>query len=292
MSEKKLSMAEILRKKREQRLKGQQSVSLTQAVEDLVTNSENIIHKIPINDLQSNPYQPRLQMDKEELNELVSSINKNGLMSPIIVADIEGKKVIVAGHRRTEACRILGWDKIPAIVRKDIDDNLLALLAITENTHRSNLNPIELAISYKNLLDNAFNSQKELAIALGVSDIKITRILNLLKLDSRIIDAVKNGKTKDVLALNMLNQIKDTNWQYQLFLKFLEKGREWLNGKIKEIKNNKTKNMENNNEPFIIKTNLKKGEIKIQVDKNKIPKEKINQFENELKSILEKYLDS
>jgi len=283
MSEKRLSMAEVLKRKREQKLKNQ---NISQTIEDMISKSENVIHELNVKELYPNPYQPRIEMDKEELTELVKSIRKNGLMSPIIVTEIEGKKIIVAGHRRAEAFKILGKDKIPAILKKDIDNGLLALLAITENTHRSNLNPIELAISYKGLLEsNVFGSQKELAEALGVSPIKVTRVLNLLKLDQRIIDMIKQGKTKDLLALNLLNQIKNNDLQYSLFLGFLENGRDWLENEIKKIK---LQNINNDfqNSSFIVKSNPRKGEFKIKIDTNKISKEKLEQLEKELKNIL------
>jgi len=284
MSEqKKLSMAEILKRKREERLKKEKDVSLQQTVENLISNSENIIHKISINDLKTNPYQPRIHMNEEELNELVKSIQKNGLMSPIIVTEINGEKIIVAGHRRVEACKKLNWSEIPAILRKDIDNTLLALLAITENTHRSNLNPIELALSYKELLTNAFASQKELAIALGINPIKITRILNLLKLDPRIIEAVKEGQTKDILALNLLNQIKNHDTQYHLFLGFLKNGREWLENEIKKHKGKKEEFVE---QSYFLKSNLKKGELKIKLDTKKFSQEKIKEIEEKILDML------
>jgi ParB family chromosome partitioning protein len=210
LGEKKLNMKEILRKRREERKKGGATGSINQKIEDLIQKSENVVHKIKLNELKQNPYQPRISIEKEELEELKNSINKNGLMSPIIVTEINGEKYIVAGHRMVQAFRELKKEEIPAIVRKDIDKSLLAVLAITENTHRSNLNPVELAISYKRLLDDGtFSSQKELAEALGINQVKLNRILKILKLDERIINEVKNGKTKDLLALNLLNSIKD-----------------------------------------------------------------------------------
>jgi ParB family chromosome partitioning protein len=284
LGEKKLNMKEILRKRREERKKGEATGSINQKIEDLIQKSENVVHKIKLNELKQNPYQPRISIEKEELEELKKSISKNGLMSPIIVTEINGEKYIVAGHRRVQAFRELKKEEIPAIVRKDIDKSLLAILAITENTHRSNINPVELAISYKRLLDDGtFSSQKELAEALSINQVKLNRVLKILKLDERIINEVKNGKTKDLLALNLLNSVKDKDLQYKLFEKFLINGRNWLEEQIKNIKNNKEKMQEK----FILKINPKKGKIALQINTDNVDVEKIKEIENKIKEILE-----
>ena len=106
----------------------------------------NEIVQIKITDIRSNPYQPRKIFDEEALNELASSIKEHGIVQPIIVKkSIKGYE-LVAGERRTKAAKIAGLETVPAIV-KDFDDEEMMEIALIENIHRENLNPIEEAMA-------------------------------------------------------------------------------------------------------------------------------------------------
>ena len=121
--------------------------------------STKSIIEIPLKNLQSNPYQPRIDINIQSLNELISSIEQNGLMQPIVITPTfndNESHIIVAGHRRYEAFKIMGKEKIQCIIMKDLHDKDLAVLSLTENLMRENLHPIENAIAIKNILDNLF----------------------------------------------------------------------------------------------------------------------------------------
>ena len=120
---------------------------------------------LSISEIYPNPFQPRLKFSDEELVELSQSISENGLIQPIIVrkSDIIGYELI-AGERRLRACKRLGMTEIPAVV-KEVTDQESRKQAIIENLQRSNLNPIEEAKAYRNLIDELTYSHEELAKA-------------------------------------------------------------------------------------------------------------------------------
>ena len=120
-----------------------------QIVNDAKTSGD--IVEINLDEIRANPYQPRKTFDEESLNELAKSIEEYGVIQPIIVKkSIKGYE-IVAGERRTRAARIAGLKTIPAII-KDFNDNDMMEIALIENIQRENLNPIEEATAYYNLI--------------------------------------------------------------------------------------------------------------------------------------------
>ena len=118
----------------------------------IVSNTpENEIVMIPLDEIRSNPYQPRLHFDEDALNELADSIKDHGVLEPIIVKkSIKGYE-LVAGERRTKASKIAGKLTIPAII-KDFNDEEMMEIAILENIQREDLSPIEEAKGYKNCI--------------------------------------------------------------------------------------------------------------------------------------------
>jgi len=185
------------------------------------TTKENIIN-IPIDNLNQNPFQPRININMQSLNELISSIEQNGLLQPIIVteSDTSGKYIIVAGHRRYEAFKIIGKKNIPAIIKKDIHDRDLAILSLTENLLRENLHPIENAIAIKNILDsNIVESQNKLAEYVGLSKGYVSKLINILKLPSKILKKIKDDDYKDINILILLNKLKDELEMFEAYEK-------------------------------------------------------------------------
>ena len=141
----------------------------------------NEIVEISLDEIRSNPYQPRKIFDEEALNELAESIKEHGIVQPIIVKkSIKGYE-LVAGERRTKASRIAGLKTIPAII-KNFNDQEMMEIALIENIQRENLNPIEEAMAYDNILKSSNMTQDELAKKFGKSRSYITNILGLLKL--------------------------------------------------------------------------------------------------------------
>lgn len=171
----------------------------------------NSIIEVDLDALNINPYQPRIDINLQSLNELISSIEQNGLLQPIVITESKnGKHTIVAGHRRYEAFKIMGKDKIKASVLKDIEDKDLAILSLTENLMRENLHPIENAIAIKNILDNNIvESQNKLAEYVGLSKGYVSKLMNILKLPSSVIKTIKDENYKDINILVLLNKISD-----------------------------------------------------------------------------------
>ena len=157
------------------------------------TTPESEVKMIPIDEIRSNPYQPRIHFDEEALQELADSIKIHGVFEPIIVKkSIKGYELI-AGERRTKASKIAGLDKIPAIV-KDFDDQAMMEIALIENIQREDLSPIEEAKAYKNYMYKTGITQEELAKRFGKSRSYITNTLGLLNLPSSVQDDVVKGK--------------------------------------------------------------------------------------------------
>ena len=146
---------------------------------------------IPLSEIRSNPYQPRVHFDEESLNELAESIKGIGVLEPIIVKkSIKGYELI-AGERRTKASRIAGMETIPAII-KDYTDQEMMEIAILENIQREDLSPIEEAQAYKNYMDRVGVTQEEVANKFKKSRSYITNLLGLLKLPKDIQKEVSN----------------------------------------------------------------------------------------------------
>ncbi len=160
--------------------------------EIVVTTPESEVVSIPLSEIRSNPYQPRIHFDEEALNELASSIKEHGVLEPIIVKkSIKGYE-IVAGERRTRASKLAGKDKIPAII-KDFDDRQMMEIALLENIQRENLSPIEEAKGYKKFMDTYNVTQEDVAKRFGKSRSHITNLLGLLSLPKEVQNDVLDG---------------------------------------------------------------------------------------------------
>ncbi|MBD3831589.1 MAG: ParB/RepB/Spo0J family partition protein, partial [Arcobacter sp.] len=179
-----------------------------------ITNLEvnEDVQDILLNDLNINPYQPRIEMDPFQLESLTTSIQQDGLLQPILVTPItnQNKYYIIAGHRRVEAFRKLGKTSIKSIVFKDVNPKQLAILPLIENLQRDDMDPLENAIAFKRLLDdNIFSTQDELAEMLSLSKSWVSRMLSVLKLPDDLINLIKVEKYNDINVLNALNKLDD-----------------------------------------------------------------------------------
>lgn len=156
----------------------------------------SIVSEIEISQILPNPYQPRKNFNQESLKELSQSIQRHGLIQPVIVVARGDGYMLIAGERRLRATKMLGYTKISAIVA-DLGSKNLRELALIENIQRENLNPIELANSYKELIDEYKITQEELANILHKSRTQITNTMRLLSL---------SDETKALLADEKLTQ--------------------------------------------------------------------------------------
>ncbi|MFJ8895217.1 ParB/RepB/Spo0J family partition protein [Leifsonia sp. NPDC102414] len=146
-------------------------------------------------DIVPNAVQPRTEFDREALDELVASIREVGVLQPVVVRPIPGqtdKYELIMGERRLRATKELGLDTIPAVVKDTADEDMLRD-ALLENLHRSQLNPLEEASAYQQLLADFGITQEELASRIGRSRPQITNTLRLLKLPSAVQSRVAAG---------------------------------------------------------------------------------------------------
>jgi ParB family chromosome partitioning protein len=144
--------------------------------------------------LRPNPNQPRKNFDEAELRELADSIRDYGIIQPVIAADAkDGTYIIIAGERRTRAARLAGLDEVPAILREYTDEKRMEV-SLIENIHRANLNPIEEASAYKNLMDFSQLSQDEVAARVGKNRSTVANALRLLKLPAVMQKSVESGE--------------------------------------------------------------------------------------------------
>jgi len=180
------------------------------------------IVEIDLDEIRANPYQPRKVFNEESLNELAKSISEYGVIQPIIVKkSIKGYE-IVAGERRTRAARIAGLKTIPAII-KDFNDNDMMEIALIENIQRENLNPIEEALSYENIIRIRNFTQEEVAEKFGKSRSYITNILGLLTLPTFTKELVSDGKISMGHA-KVLSKLEDESLIDQLATKIVRDG--------------------------------------------------------------------
>ncbi len=141
--------------------------------------------------ITSNPYQPRKEFDGEGIKELSVSIQKNGLIQPIVVRPFNGYYQIITGERRFKACQLLDWIKIPCIIQEATDSEM-ATMALIENLQREDLSPIEEGQAYKQLLEMTKETQATLAEQLGKTQSSIANKMRLLSLSEPVQEALNN----------------------------------------------------------------------------------------------------
>ncbi len=156
---------------------------------------EHVTHtnRIAISDIVINPKQPRRDFDEQALNELAASIKLHDIIQPLTVTKLaNGKYQLIAGERRFRASKMAGLTDVPAYIRQANDQQLLEL-ALLENLQREDLNAIEIALSYKRLMEELDHTQEQVAERMGKERTTVTNYLRLLKLPPDIQLAVRNG---------------------------------------------------------------------------------------------------
>ena len=254
------------------------------------TPKEEIIN-INLDELRSNPYQPRKIFDEEALQELASSIKEHGVFQPIIVKkSIKGYEII-AGERRVKASQIAGKKDIPAIVR-NFDDTEMMEIALLENLQRENLSAIEESLAYKKLQETLNITQEQLAERLGKSRSHITNMLGLLNLPESIQKEVGEKKISMGHA-RVLSKLESTEQQEQLANKVIEDGlsvreletlTQQKDEYVRTHKINKT-NKTNDEYKYIQDDLCEKLGTKVKIKNNKIEISFVNS--NDLNRILE-----
>ena len=181
-----------------------------------------VVEKLKIINVEPNKNQPRRKFDMEALEELSESIKIYGVIQPIIVTKKDGFYEIVAGERRWRAAKKAGLNEIPCIVRED-DERINKEIALIENIQREDLNPIEKAKGFKQLIEEYGMTQAELAEKIGMNRSTVTNCLRILNLDPRVIELAMEGKLSEGHCRSLLAFEPDE--QYEIAIKVIESGK-------------------------------------------------------------------
>ena len=235
--------------------------------------SKDEITKVKLNELRSNPYQPRKVFDEDALRELADSIKENGVFQPIIVKkSIKGYEII-AGERRVKASILAGLETIPAIIR-DFTDEEMMQIALLENLQRENLNAIEEANAYKVMIDSLGITQEELSKKLGKSRSHVTNMIGLLRLSDYVQNLVLHGKISMGHA-RVLSKLSDNEKIESLANRIVSEDlsvrtlESLVSDEGREIKNKKPKT-QNRQYSYIEETLREKFGTKVTVDNHKV----------------------
>ena len=161
--------------------------------------------EIRISDIEPDKNQPRREFDQEALQELAESIKQHGVISPIVVTKIEGDRYrIIAGERRWRASKLAGLETMPVVV-KEYSPEQLAEISLVENLQREDLNPLEEAFGYKNLMESYNLTQEQVSQKVSKSRSAVTNALRLLNLPEQVLDYVRTGELSAGHARTLLS---------------------------------------------------------------------------------------
>lgn len=200
-----------------------ENINFEEVEKEIVESAtEKDIKNIPLSEIRSNPFQPRRIFDEAKLEELAESIKAHGIFQPIIVKkSIKGYE-LVAGERRTKAARLAGFTEIPAII-KDYTDEEMAEVALLENIQREDLNPIEEAEAYDNIIKKSAITQEELAKKVSKSRSYITNVIGLVTLPEEVKRLVAEKKVSMAHA-KILSKMEDADYVIALAYKIVNNG--------------------------------------------------------------------
>ena len=192
-------------------------------LKNTVVESVTSVNRIPVDDIEANPKQPRHDFDEQSLHELASSVKRHDIIQPITVSKLPtGKFRLISGERRLRAARIAGLKDIPAYVRQANDQQLLEL-ALLENLQREDLNAMEISLSYKRMMDELELTQEQVAENMGKDRSTVTNYIRLLKLPPDIQVAVRNGEVSMGHARALVN-VDTVDRQLYIFNEIKNKG--------------------------------------------------------------------
>lgn len=193
------------------------------SISDIQTGGSSAINEIRIDDIKPNPNQPRRSFDEETLGELAASIKELGVVQPLSVREMgDGTYQIIAGERRWRAAGIAGLNSVPAYVRSASDSEVTEM-ALIENIQREDLNAIEVALAFRNLIDTYNLTQERLSERLGKKRATIANHLRLLKLPAEIQLGLRDHKL-DMGHARALLSVEDPKEQLKLYNLILKEG--------------------------------------------------------------------
>jgi ParB family chromosome partitioning protein len=188
---------------------------------DVVEQATGIL-RIPLTEIETNPKQPRRDFDEQSLNELAASIKIHDIIQPITVSKMPGGRYrLISGERRFRAAKIAGIRDLPAYIRQANDAQLLEL-ALLENLQREDLNAIEIALSYKRMMDELEHTQEQVAERMGKERSTVANYIRLLRLPPDIQVAVRNGSISMGHARALIN-VDTVDKQLYIFHEIVEK---------------------------------------------------------------------
>ena len=198
--------------------------ALLENMDSSVSNEASILgstSSIPLDFIEVNPFQPRHDFDEAALQELADSIKVHGIIQPITVRKLSLKKYqVIAGERRLRAAKMAELTEVPAFIRTADDEQMLEM-ALIENTHREDLNAMEVAINYRRLIDECNLKQEDLAEKVGKNRTTVTNYLRLLKLPPEIQQAIKSKSITMAHARAMIS-VEDPLLQLHVFKEILK----------------------------------------------------------------------
>ena len=216
--------------------------------DELHTSGSSSISEVPVSKIKATPNQPRREFAAEALNELAESIRQIGIIQPITLRKMDdGTYQIIAGERRWRASQMAGLSSIPAYIRTADDENMMQM-ALVENIQREDLNAIEIALAYQNLIEQYDLTQEKLSEKVGKNRATIANFLRLLKLPAQVQMALQNkemdqgharallGLSKPSLQVKLFNEIKEKGYsvrQVEEMVKQLNNGETLTSGRHK-----------------------------------------------------------
>lgn len=190
--------------------------------QEVVSQLSNAINSIPLNNIEVNPFQPRVDFDPVALQELSDSIKVHGLIQPITVRHLHSDQFqLISGERRLRASKLAGLTDVPAYVRIANDQEMIEM-ALIENIQRQELNSVEIALTYQRLMEECQLTHDKLADRVGKGRTTITNYLRLLKLPPELQNGLKEGKISMGHARALIN-IPDIALQMSVYKDVVEK---------------------------------------------------------------------
>ena len=296
MAKKKVNLTDSISASSNNLLKAGRGAALTQDLGAILngnTNIDNIDETlIKVKDIINNPFQPRIEIKEASLVELSQSIENEGQLQPIIVQKYNKKFIVIAGHRRLAANKLINKEKIWASIidtpySDTIENNqLLFRQATIENIQRENLYPLELALACKEAIDkNLYNSVTDISNAINKSKTYLSKIMSILKLSKKIVQDLSTDKTvKDLDALYELQKIKDDKKQEKLYFLFKDKNitRDDIRVEVKAQKNNLPVK--------IVKYHCSKNKLSLSINLTKVDSNKALELESKIESLIKDYI--
>ena len=193
------------------------------SMDDVQPSGSSAINEIAIDLIKPNPDQPRINFDEEALEELATSIRELGIIQPLTLRSAEaGTYMIISGERRYRAAKLAGLDTVPAYVRT-ANDSELTEMALIENIQREDLNAIEIALTFRKLIDQYNLTQERLSERIGKKRATIANFLRLLKLPAEVQLGLRD-KAVDMGHARALLSVEKPTMQHKLYNEILKKG--------------------------------------------------------------------